>query len=446
MAGNKNVVLNELIKILSSSKKIDAWKVVDTIINGNELFFVYKNVDMNRSKLVHNISLTVYKDFEEDGKKYRGSSSVAIHPTMESEDLEKAVEDAAFAAGFIKNEYYPIAKPENNNGNVKYTDTQAVNKVLVDEAVAALSRIADGLYSSDINDKGRINASEFFVNNLNVRIVNSEGIDESYDITKGDVEFITSWKETDDEIELYKRIRFNEFDEKYFAEEAKEMLARSRERAAAVPTPALKDIPVLLTGEPVEEFFRYYYEDSSASAVYNQVSTFKVGESVQGDKVEGDLLNIELDPFMKGSADCAPFDEDGVKLSKVKIIEDGVLKKYWGDVRHSYYLGVEPTGTIKNVVVNGGKKTTAELKQEPYLELAAFSDFQMDSLTGDFAGEIRLGWYFDGKETKAVTSGSISGNAKKVQGNFYLSKELQHSCNFTGPKTIKLYGVSVAGK
>lgn len=448
MTNNKQTTLDKLIKILSSSNKVDAWKIVDTVINGNELFFVYKNLDMNRAKLVHNISLTVFKDFEDNSKKYRGSSTVAIHPTMEDEELEKAINDTAFAAGFIKNEYYPVVKPEDNEKNKcsEESNKKLHSKISTDEAVAALSRIADGLYSSDINEKGHINASEFFVNTLNVRIVNSEGIDESYEITKGDVEFITSWKETGEEIELYKRIRFNDFDEKYFAAEAKELLDRSREKAIAVPTPALKDVPVLLTGEPVEEFFKYYYDGASASAVYNQISTFKVNESVQGDKIEGDFLNIELDPFMPGSADCAPYDEDGIKLSKVKIIEDGVLKRYWGDVRHSYYLGVEPTGSINNVVVAGGSKTIADLKAEPYLELVAFSDFQMDSLTGDFAGEIRLGWYFDGKETKAVTSGSISGNAKNVQKNFYLSKELQHSCNFNGPKTIKLHGVSVAGK
>ena len=85
------------------------------------------------------------------------------------------------------------------------------------------------------------------------------------------------------------------------------------------------------------------------------------------------------------------------------------------------------------------------MKSEAYLELAAFSHFQMNPMTGNFAGEIRLGWYYDGKTRIPVTGGSISGNIREVQENMYLSKELQQDNNFIGPKTIQLYNVTVVG-
>jgi len=69
----------------------------------------------------------------------------------------------------------------------------------------------------------------------------------------------------------------------------------------------------------------------------------------------------------------------------------------------------------------------------------------MDGLTGNFGGEIRLGWYFDGSNTIPVTGGSISGNIKDLQKEMYLSKELQKDNNFVGPKIVKLLNVSVAG-
>ena len=71
--------------------------------------------------------------------------------------------------------------------------------------------------------------------------------------------------------------------------------------------------------------------------------------------------------------------------------------------------------------------------------------FQMDPLTGDFGGEIRLGWYFDGEVTKPITGGSISGNIKEVESEMYLSSETQRSNNFSGPKTIELHNISLAG-
>ena len=86
------------------------------------------------------------------------------------------------------------------------------------------------------------------------------------------------------------------------------------------------------------------------------------------------------------------------------------------------------------------------MKQRPYLELLAFSDFQMDPLNGDFGGEIRLGRYFDGKGTTFVTGGSISGNIREVQTEMILSKELQRENHFGGPQTIQLSNVAVSGK
>ena len=154
---------------------------------------------------------------------------------------------------------------------------------------------------------------------------------------------------------------------------------------------------------------------------------------------------MTLDPKLENSTSSLPYDADGFHLSRTQVIEDGLLLKYWGDLRHSYYLGVEPTGNIGNFLIEGGRESIEDMKSEPYLELVSFSDFQMDELTGDFGGEIRLGWYFDGKDTIPVTGGSISGNIKDVEKEIYLSEEMQKINNFVGPKTIQLTNVSIAG-
>jgi PmbA protein len=86
-----------------------------------------------------------------------------------------------------------------------------------------------------------------------------------------------------------------------------------------------------------------------------------------------------------------------------------------------------------------------ELKQEPYLMTAAFSDFTVDTLTGDFCGEIRLAWYYDGKTTVPVTGGSVTGNITELQNEMYLSKERQKDNNFEGPAMVMLKNVTVAG-
>jgi PmbA protein len=432
-------MLDLIKKLLSDNKTIDGFKIVENKIESGELFFVRKGLDMNRAKEVHRFTLTVYKDFEEDDTKYKGSSTTTIHPTMSEEEIKTAIDDAALAASFVKNEYYPLAKP------AKTAPLQTASNLCSQPIEAWLPKIAEAVYKADVLENGWVNSTEVFLNKVYTRIVNSEGIDVLFESYKGEVEFITDWKENGQEVELYKRYNFSEFDAEALTEMVAEQLNISRDKALAKSTPALNKFTVLLTGKPVEEIFSYYYMQSGAQNIYNHAANAELNKNIQGDEVKGDLVNITLDPQLQNSTNSTPYDNDGFPLQPVKLFENGVLKNYWGDIRHSHYLDVQPTGVIRNMVVEGGNLSEEDFKKEPYLELVAFSDFQMDSLTGDFGGEIRLGWYYDGKKITPVTGGSISGNIKEAQKNICLSKELQKDNGFYGPKTIKLENISVSG-
>lgn len=432
-------MIDNIKKILNELNGVDAWKIVERRTSSREVFFIKKEIDMNRGKEVSHYHVTVYKDFEENGKNYRGSSSTNIHPTMSEDEIKSALEEAVYAAGFVKNEYYPLVsfgisnlvEIESNFGN--------------DTPSNWLPKITDAIYKEDIYSEGSINSAELFLNKNYTRILNSDGLDVSYNGYTGMIEAIANWNGEKEEVEVYKNIEFTEFDEEMINEEIKNMLLLCKEKSIAKPTPNLKNIRVLLTGEPVGEFFKYYYFKSNAKQIYDGLSTLKIGDKVQGEEVKGDLISMTLDPKLKNSTSSFPYDADGFHLSRTQVIEDGLLLKYWGDLRHSYYLGVEPTGNIGNFLIEGGSESIEDMKSEPYLELVSFSDFQMDELTGDFGGEIRLGWYFDGKDTVPVTGGSVSGNIKDVEKEIYLSEEMQKVNNFVGPKTIQLTNVSIAG-
>ena len=432
-------MIDKIKSILSTIENIDEYKIIENKIDSGELFFIRKNLDMNRAKTVHSFSVTIYKDFEENGVTYRGSSTTTIHPTMSDEEVLISLKDAAFAAGFIKNEYYPLAEPSES---LQFKTESNLSKAPIE---SWLPKITEAIYKEDIQDNGCINSTEIFLSKTYNRIVNSKGIDVSYEGFKGEVEFITDWKESDESIELYKHFSFSEFHPEDIETIVSSQLKISRERAIAKTTPMINKINVLLTGTPVQEIFNFYYMQASAQNIYNNISDAKLNENIQGEQIEGDLVSITLDPALENSTNSSPYDSDGFPLRTVKIFEDGVLKRYWGDVRHCHYLNITPTGIIRNIIVEGGKNSAEAFRKEPYLELVAFSDFQMDDLTGDFGGEIRLGWYFDGKNTIPVTGGSISGNIKEIQRNIYFSKEIQKNNNFWGPKTIKLPQVSVSG-
>lgn len=432
-------MLDKIIDILKSKDSVDEWLIGDRKVESTELFFIGKNLDMNRSKNVHHIEVVVYKNFEQDGTKYKGSASTRISPTMSVEEIEEKIEQTALAASFVKNPYYELVSPTDEP--LKEVSSQ----FSTDELAAFMPELVKALYKSDKFDNGKINSCEFFLERIEKRLINSKGVDENWTSYKGQIELVVDWKETGEEVEIIDIIDFSDFEPAKIETIAAETLNNARLRAQAVPLPELSNIPVLLVKENINEFLKYYIEQSSAALVYQKYSNAKVGENLQGKDITGDSVNIELLPEIKGSVRNSYIDFSGIKLKPTKLYTNGVLDCYHGDNRHCQYLGVDPTGIIGNVKVDGGKKSYDELKEGPYLELRYFSDFQMDAWTGDFGGEIRLAIYHDGEKSIPVTGGSIVGNIKKVQSSMLLSSELQTSNNYICPKAIKLTGVTIAG-
>ncbi|MGD8400167.1 MAG: metallopeptidase TldD-related protein [Bacillota bacterium] len=432
-------MLERLTAILKNTREITGFKISAVEEETEEFFLIGKELDMDRGKRVRHFLMTVYRDFEANGVRYKGSASARIHPTMNEAEIRRSVAETAYAAGLVKNPFYPLARPA--AGNVSAPSWRDVGKPVSRGFVA----LAEVLFPQDGTDAAELNSTEIFLTRSATRVINSEGVDLRQRSYRGQVELITVARNAGHEVELYRDLKFAELNPETFRAKVGEMRRLAREKARAVPTPALRKHTVLLSGEPVKEFFQYYYVQTAAKSAYEGISAAKPGQSVQGETVRGDALRMELDPGLTGSVESAAFDEDGFLLEKVEIIRDGRFLRYWGNQQYCHYMEAVPTGSIKNVVIAGGERTAAVLKAGPHLELLAFSDFQMDPVTGDFGGEIRLGRYFDGVQTIPVAGGSISGNIRTVQKEMYFSRELQYENNFVGPATVKLLNVAVTG-
>jgi PmbA protein len=432
-------MLDRIKNILISHKNISGFKICETKTEANELFFIKKNVDMDRAKSVLQYKVTVYIDYEENQTRYMGSSSTSIYPTMSDAEIEDVITESAFAAKFVKNPYYPLIQASPSYKPMKESNFSK------ESLPYWMNEITKAIYKNDNYEKGGINSCEIFLNKVDTHIVNSEGVDAHSVDYKGMIEFITTWKEDGEEIELYRCLNCSEFNADEIAEEVESMIIICKEKAIAKSTPAMEKCSVILTREAVRDLFSYYYSKSNASSVYNETSTWKLGDKIQGVEVKGDLITMTLDPFMENSIYSRNFDEDGFPLETVIVLEKGELQRYAADTRYAHYLNVAPTGTINNIVVRGGSNKAADLRKGTYLEVAAFSDFYVDKMTGDFCGEIRLAWFFDGATSRPVTGGSISGNVNELHNELYLSKEIQKDNNFEGPEIVKLMNVTVAG-
>ncbi len=433
-------MLKDIIKLLKNKTNVDEFKITETVTTSTELFFIKDELNLSRGKDVTHINLTVYRNFEIEGKKLKGSSTTKISPTMSIEEISDKVDNASLSASFVNNEYYDL---------VEQTDDipkEIKSKFSEGNVIEHISNLVKDLFSEENSVVGAsINSCEFFINQKHIRIVNSNGLDVEYKSYSGQIELITEAKSETEEVELFEVLDFSDYNTSWIKKSVKQALIKTKLRAEATPLKKIKDIPVILTGEAVSTFFSYYAAKTSAQLVYQGISQSKIGDMIQTGDIIGDKVTGSSIPEMENSTYSRYYDSDGYFLKEVPMIKEGKLLRYLANKRFADYLNIEPTGAMRNIVIEGGSKSIQELKKGPHLELFNFSDFQMDVLTGNFGGEIRLGMYFDGETSIPITLGSITGNAKKVEQEMYFSKKLQKLNGFIGPKIIKIKNVSMVG-
>jgi PmbA protein len=433
----------KLLQALRRTRGVDAWKIVERRVDGRELFLIGRRVDMRRAKTVRRLQLTVYRDRERDGQRLRGSTTMRLPQDYGRGELERMLRQAAEAAHWAENPHYPLVRPGMGEPEPP-ASAYAPRPVDLDRA---LEPLAEALFAAEEDGGGaRLNSAELFVENVETRILNSEGVDVGYTSFCGSGELIVEARGSGGEVELFQELAFAENNPEPLREEARRLLEQCRDRLQAAPTPALGSSPLLLTGEAVPLFFEYYLFHSAAESVYSRLAGFTVGEPVQGREIRGDALDLDLVPYLANSPRSSPWDEDGFPLRPVPLVEQGRLQRYWGPVRHCHYLGIPPTGSILNLRVRPGPRNLEDLRGGGCLEAVSFSDFHCDPITGDFGGELRLAYLFDGSGgRRPVTGGSLSGRIGELAGSLRLSAQTQAWPGFHGPQGVWLASVAVTG-
>ena len=173
--------------------------------------------------------------------------------------------------------------------------------------------------------------------------------------------------------------------------------------------------------------------------IYPGYSSFKVGDNIFEGAV-GEKLNLVLDSSV-------PYSKEGIKLDLLNLVNDGKLEAIHGSKRFCSYLSVPATGNYDKMAVSGGSVSfEAMTSTGKVIYPVTFSDFSVDSLTGRFAGEIRLAYLYNDGEITIVTGGSVSGSIIDGQKNMIFSPEKYSDSEYEGPFAVKLSNVNVAGE
>ena len=420
---------DKIIELLKNSGA-DAWEVSDKVTQAWEFYFIKHELDQNRVRDVEHISVTVYRKLE-DGK-FLGSASQEINPTASVEEAQKIINDLYERASYVKNPYFELNKEQVTVNNKDYDVEQTAR-----DYIEALQQIPE----TSTED---INSYEIFAEKTTRRFVNSEGIDVTVVCPGSKVEVVVNARNDQHEIELYRMYESGSCDKAHLIEELTNTLKFGKDRLVTKPTPNLKKATVLFSTEDASELFKFFAMRMHASLKYRGYSDCEIGKSFAED-VQGDKITIKALKELPNSSKNYPVDSEGAKTKDMYLIKDNVPENYWGDCQFRYYLGVKDSYIVGNFQAEGGSNTEAELRQGTYLEPVEFSDFSVDIITGDIAGEIRLAYLHEGDKVTPVSGGSVSGSLPELINNMKLSKELKQYNNVLMPSVIKLENVTIAG-
>ena len=425
--------MERIINILKEAQVSD-FRIMEVKKISHQAFFVRQFLDQHRiSETVHT-TLDVYMDTEENGQKFRGRASKEIYQNESDEEIRKDIEQLKFNASLAKNPFYEIVKDEQYHEEEKEYDLTA----LLNEVVQGVQNVRD-------TDSEKINSYEVFVNGFYYHIVNSQGTDVAFNTMNEEVEIVINSVDNGHEIEIYHDSTFAGKPVSEITDDILDIFKIAKDRTKASPTKKMNNARVLLSGDFTSNFYVYFLYKVNTSDVFFGESQTKLGDDCQ-EGSQGDKITLKLVSELPQSSKNMPYSKDGNKALDLMIVENGIYQNYWGDQITGYYLGVEKITEANNFVVEPGSKSVAEMKQEPYLEIVKFSDFGMDTITGNFGGEIRLGYYYDGEKVIPVTGGSITCNMEKALKHIYLSRETKQYDNCIVPCTIELFDVNVAGE
>lgn len=410
------------------------WRINDTTEESAELFFVKKRLDTRRFKDVRKFEVTVFRDVEDPagGQPRRGSTSVVLLSSMPEGMLRQELHAAYYAAQFAANPYFDLPDP------VQAPLKKKTGPLAQEPLAESAKRMARALFAPDVHEDAFLNSAEIFIIRTQHHILSSNGTNVSYTDAKAKGEFVVQCREPED-VEIHNTFSYDGLEEGALSKKAAEALSFVRDRARAQRILKSGRYDVVLSGNAVSTVLGYYMDRSAAYMIYPKYSTWQVGEKVQGQEVSGAKLDLDL-------CATAPYSVEGIPMEDRPLLRAGELRAIHGPNRFCRYLGVAPTGGYEKLRCENTGRPFEELKAGPCLWAVTFSDFQMDSMSGHFGGEIRLAYLIDeaGRATP-VTGGSVNGSLLEAQGGLEFCSDRYEAEGYSGPYGMKIKNVSVAG-
>ena len=423
-------MLNKVIELLKASG-VYAWEVNDVKTHGWEFYFIRHELDQNRAKDVEHIQIKVYQ-MDDKGM---GSASAELAPTASEAEAKALIDSLAYRATLVHNKPYELnpPRPAADAGETETPDVAAIAKDFL-RAMQELPETA----TEDIN------SYEIFVSAKTRRFVTSTGIDVTETYPESMIEVVVNARKDGHEIELYRSYDSGTCDAESLTCDLTKTMQYGKDRLRTEPTPNLGKADVLFSTSAAVSLYRWFAGLLSAQMLVRRMSDWEIGKPIT-DEFLGDRITLESMRFLPNSDRNRSYDAEGAPVRDLVLLREGVPAHFVGDRMFSCYLGLEDSFMPFNLAVSGGTHTDEELRSGSYLEVVEFSDFQVDQMTGDIFGEIRLGYWHENGVCKIVSGGSVSGSMRDFVRTLKASTRSAQYNNWRIPALTRLADVTVTG-
>lgn len=423
--------MKTIAELLCANEKVSGYKINIHKKESMELFFVKGKLETVRRTNTCDKEVTVYVDHGE----FKGDAQFFVYPATTGAQLEARIQEAVEKALLINNRNYELPAAE--------TGEYAVESNFADYDSAELATmISKAVFDANTVENASLNSVEVFINKHTETVTNSNGLHKTQIRYDAMVEAIPTYNGENMSVELYEQYNFGSLDLKDLHDEIAGKMAEVKARFEAVKPEYPLSGTVILNKHELASLFFNIASDLNFATVYSHSNLWNKGDAIQKDP-QGDTIGITMAGQVAGSTRSSRFDNDGLSLGSVRIVDGGKAVAYYGSNRFGQYLGEVPTGEMRCLMVDAGTASEEVFTAGRYLEVVSMSGLQVDFYNDYIGGEVRLAYYHDGEKTLPVTGVSISGKLSQVLETVRLSGETAVYGGYTGPAKAALQDMTI---
>lgn len=417
------------ISQLKKQSDLHGWAVRRIQHKEQQFYGVAEKADTQRQVL----SDEVFVDVWVSQGQHVGLAGKLLSP---EHDLESQLAELRAAAALQRNPIYELPKPAQPEP-VKLFDP-AIERLDLEQQATKVVQLVD---SAGVE----LSSQEWFAGVAETELVTSTGFSGSHKNSRLTMELVLYRGEHERLLEKsYRRLDDLSLEE-LISHNAKiiDDLPKAKKPQAAKAAPVILSSEEFVSGAFGGGLLEPLTFHAGGPAAYQQLSRFKTGQPIV--EAKGDRITLSSDPSYVFGTASYPFDNWGLVPKPVTFINDGQFTQTVADAKYAQYLEVEPTGGYGVLVLAPGKMAESELvKGAVYVE--TFSALDVDPLTGDFFGEIRVGYQYDQHgQAHPVRGGGVSGNLFDALKDCRLPKETVFQGNYQGPKSVRFEDVTISG-